>query len=163
MAGWSVEREIMRQLTGVWATAVVVASLAASLSSCAPDPDSGAAAAARSTTLPLTTVAQSEVRFPVNGKVEKVLALDNNFIKDAITIVAGTEVVWENNGRNDHDVIPVDDLDAVAWGVKDDVFVPKATYSHVFDQPGTYKYFCTIHGTADVGMVGLIVVTKPET
>lgn len=163
MAGWSEGREIMRQLTGVWVTAYVAVSLAASLSSCAPDPDSSAAPAARSTTVPLATVAQSEVRFPVNGKVEKVLALDNNFIPDAITIVAGTEVLWENNGRNDHDVIPVDDLDAVAWGVKDDVFVPKAIYSHVFDQPGTYKYFCTIHGTADVGMVGVIVVTKPET
>ena len=157
MAGWSVGREIMRQLTGVWATALVAA-----LSSCAPDPDSSPAVAARATTVPQVTVVQSEVRFPVNGKVEKVLALDNNFIQGAITIVAGTEVLWENNGRNDHDVIPVDDLDAVAWGVKDDVFVPKATYSHVFDRPGTYRYFCTIHGTAEVGMVGVIVVTEPE-
>lgn len=150
----------MRQLIGVGATAFVAASLAALLSSCAPDPDSSPAG---SMALPLATVAQSEERFRTNGQVEKVLALDNNFIQDAITIVAGTEVVWENNGRNDHDVIPVDDLDAVAWGVKDDVFVPKATYSHVFDQPGTYRYFCTIHGTAEVGMIGVVVVTRPET
>lgn len=137
-------------------------SLAVSLSACAPDPDTSPAAVAASAAVPLATVAQSQERFPVNGNVEKVVALDNNFIQEALTIVAGTEVVWENNGRNDHDVIPVDDLDAVAWGVKNDVFVPKAMYSHVFDQPGTYKYFCTIHGTAEVGMVGVILVTKPE-
>ena len=39
--------------------------------------------------------------------------------------------------------------------------MPKATYSHVFDQPGTYAYFCTIHGTATAGMIGTIVVTEP--
>ena len=137
------------------------------LTGCAPDPDdslgAAQAAAESATTVPLVTVAQSDETFPVNGKVEVVKALDNNFISAALTIEAGTEVIWENNGRNDHDVIPVDDLDAVSWGVQAEVFVPKATYSHVFDQPGTYAYFCTIHGTAEVGMIGTIVVTPPAT
>jgi plastocyanin len=31
----------------------------------------------------------------------------------------------------------------------------------VFDTPGTYVYFCTIHGTASAGMFGTIVVTAP--
>ncbi len=151
----------MRQLIGIGAIALA----AASLSACAPDPDDSVraaqAGAAAATTAPLVTVAQSDETFPANGKVEKVLALDNNFIEEALTIEAGTEVVWENNGRNDHDVTPVDDLDAAAWGVTSEVFVPKTTYSHVFDQPGTYSYFCTIHGTATAGMVGIIVVTGP--
>lgn len=151
----------MRQLIGIGAIVLV----AASLSSCAPDPDDSlsAAATAAATTVPLVTVAQSDETFPANGKVETVIVLDNNFLPEALTISAGTEVVWENNGRNDHDVIPVDDLDAVTWGVKSEAFVPKATYSHVFDQPGTYSYFCTIHGTATAGMVGTIVVTEPTT
>jgi len=151
----------MRNLIGIGAIALA----AASLSACASDPDdslsAAAAAAAAATTIPLVTVAQSDETFAANGKVERVLALDNNFIQAALTIEAGTEVLWENNGRNDHDVTPVDDLDGVAWGVKSDVFVPKTTYSHVFEQPGTYAYFCTIHGTTKAGMVGTIVVTAP--
>ena len=152
----------MRQLIGIGAIVLAAASLPA----CASDPDdslSAAQAAAAATTVPLVTVAQSDETFPANGKVDTVIALDNNFLPEALTIAAGTEVVWENNGRNDHDVTPVDDLDAVAWGVKPEVFVPKATYSHVFEQPGTYSYFCTIHGTATAGMVGTIVVTEPTT
>lgn len=137
------------------------------LSACAPDPDdalsTAQAASAAATTVPLVTVAQSDKTFPANGKVETVIALDNNFLPEALTVEAGTEVVWTNNGRNDHDVTPVDGLNAAAWGVKSEVFVPKATYSHVFDQPGTYPYFCTIHGTAKAGMVGTIVVTEPTT
>ena len=31
---------------------------------------------------------------------------------------------------------------------------PGATYSHVFTEPGEVTYYCTIHGTADAGMVG---------
>ncbi len=153
----------MRQLIGI----VAIACATASLSACAPDPDdslrAASSAAALATTMPLVTVAQSDETFPANGKVEKVLALDNNFIQQTITIEAGTEVTWANNGRNDHDVTPVDDLDAISWGVKAEVFVPKATYSHVFDQPGTYAYFCTIHGTAKAGMIGTVVVTPPAT
>lgn len=153
----------MRQLIGIGAIVLAGASLPA----CASDPDdslsAAQAAAAAATTVPLVTVAQSDETFPANGKVDTVIALDNNFLPEALTVEAGTEVMWENNGRNDHDVTPVDDLDAVAWGVKSEVFVPKATYSYVFDQPGTYSYFCTIHGTATAGMVGTIVVTEPTT
>ncbi len=153
----------MRQLIGIGAIVLAVVSISA----CAADPNdslsAAATAAAAATTVPLVTVAQSEETFPANGTIEKVLAIDNNFIQPVLTIEAGTEVVWENNGRNDHDVTPVDDLDTVTWGVKAEAFAPKDTYSHVFDQPGTYAYFCTIHGTAKAGMIGTIVVTPPAT
>lgn len=152
----------MRQLIGIGA----IVLYAVGLSACAPDPDDSVraaqAAAAAATTVPLVTVAQSQESFPANGTTANVVALDNNFLAQALTIEAGTEVVWANNGRNDHDVTPVDAGDA-PWGVKAEAFAPKATYSHVFDQPGTYQYFCTIHGTAKAGMIGTIVVTAPAT
>ncbi len=148
----------MRQFIGV---GVMVLALSA----CANDHDDSLDAAevpaAAVTTLPLVTVAQSQDSFPANGTTETIKALDNNFLPGALTIEAGTEVVWDNIGRNDHDVTPVDDLAAATWGVKADAFAPKDTYSHVFDQPGTYAYFCTIHGTAKAGMIGTIVVTAP--
>jgi plastocyanin len=47
------------------------------------------------------------------------------------------------------------------WGVERDEFVPTAEYSHLFDQPGVYPYYCSIHGTSEAGMVGATAVTEP--
>ena len=99
--------------------------------------------------------------FPPNGETAKVLALDNNFIPQKITVKAGTEVVFHNNGRNDHNVVPVDDLQLTTWGVRESGFGPTATYSYVFATPGTYVYYCTIHGTPKAAMFGTITVTAP--
>jgi plastocyanin len=39
--------------------------------------------------------------------------------------------------------------------------VPTAEYSHLFDHPGVYPYYRSIHGTSEAGMVGAIAVTEP--
>ena len=91
-----------------------------------------------------------------NGESVDVQAIDNNFRPEQVEISAGTEVVWTNAGRNEHNVIPVEGDD---WGVPTEEFVPKDVYSHVFTTPGTYAYYCSIHGTAEAGMIGTIVVT----
>ena len=96
-----------------------------------------------------------------NGDVVEVLSLDNNFIKQHLTVAAGTEVKWVNNGRNDHNILPEGDPEASQWGVTVDGFHPGDTYSRVFTEAGTYTYFCSIHGTAKAGMYGTITVTEP--
>lgn len=96
-----------------------------------------------------------------NGETVEVLSLDNNFIEQELTVSAGTEVKWVNNGRNDHNVLPDGDPEASKWGVLVDGFHPGDTYSHVFTEPGIYTYYCSIHGTADAGMYGTITVTEP--
>jgi plastocyanin len=72
-----------------------------------------------------------------------------------VRVVSGTQVVWTNRGRNDHDVQPVH---RDAFGVMPAAFVPGDSYSHVFATPGTYAYYCTLHGTKTKGMVGTVVV-----
>ena len=94
---------------------------------------------------------------PPNGEVVTVLAIDNSFIDEVVEVEAGTEILWTNNGRNDHDVIPVDPTQE--WGIEIEDFPPGAEYSYVFGAPGEYAYFCTIHGTETVGMTGTIIVT----
>jgi plastocyanin len=89
-----------------------------------------------------------------------VIALDNTFRPEKIEITAGTTVRWENRGRNDHNVLPVDDLDD--WGVPTEQFAPGDEYSSTFDTPGTYPYYCSIHATKDVGMIGTVVVLPAE-
>ena len=84
-----------------------------------------------------------------------VTALDNTFDDEAIQVRPGTTVRWTNRGRQDHDIAPAE---GDGWGVGVDDFAPDDVYEHTFDRPGTYNYYCTIHGTAARGMVGVIVV-----
>ena len=95
--------------------------------------------------------------FPPNGETVVVLGLDNTFREETIEVEAGTEVLWENRGRNDHNVVPVDET--ADWGVEVEDFTPGDEYSLVFGTPGEYPYYCSIHGTAEVGMIGTVVVT----
>lgn len=100
---------------------------------------------------------ETEPTVAPNGESVTVQALDNSFRPETIEISAGTEVVFDNRGRNDHDVSPVDG--SQGWGVQVEGFRPGDTYTYVFSTPGEYRYFCSIHGTADAGMVGTIIVS----
>jgi plastocyanin len=102
---------------------------------------------------PSTTIA------PVapNGEVLQVRSLDNSYRLPDVEVLAGTEIWWTNNGRNDHNVLPVNDDEA--WGVDTEDFTPGDEYRHVFDTPGAYLYYCSIHGTKTVGMIGSVTVT----
>ena len=136
---------------------------------CAPDPldTYGSTDVTPETRAPLPTTTAPPVgeetppvpTFPANGETVEVRSLDNSFVAASVEIEAGTEIRWVNGGRNDHNVLPVDE--SLDWGVERDEFVPTAEYSHLFDQPGVYAYYCSIHGTKEVGMVGAIVVTEP--
>ena len=92
-----------------------------------------------------------------NGEEIEVLALDNSFRPEELEVEAGTTVIWENGGRNDHNIVPADDSDS--WGVGIEQFRPGDVYSYAFTTPGEYPYYCTLHGTADFGMIGTVVVT----
>ena len=90
----------------------------------------------------------------------EIKALDNLFNPEKITVAPGTTVVWENRGRNDHNIVPADDSQISEWGVIDkNDFKPKDTYEHTFTEPGTYAYYCTLHGTKDKGMIGEVIVS----
>ncbi len=106
----------------------------------------GAAAA------PTTTVE----RVAPTGEVVQVRSLDNTFRIADIEVAAGTEVWWVNGGRNDHNVLPVDE--SQDWGIATADFTPGDEYRHLFDVPGTYLYYCSIHGTKTVGMIGSVTV-----
>jgi large repetitive protein len=81
--------------------------------------------------------------------------IDNTFDAENVQVAPGTRVVWTNNGRQDHDIVPAEEN---GWGVEPADFEPDAVYEHTFDEPGTYRYYCTLHGTAQAGMTGAVVV-----
>lgn len=92
----------------------------------------------------------------VEGVTAEIQAVDNAFRPQRLTVRAGTEVVWRNAGRNDHNVVPVDEDDEFLAEVDD--FTPGDTYTYRFTAPGEYRYYCSLHGTADAGMIGTVVV-----
>jgi plastocyanin len=83
-----------------------------------------------------------------------VIALDNTFRPDVVEVAVGDTVLFVNKGRNDHDVLSVES----DWGASVDVFAPGDEFQHVFDEPGTYRYYCSLHGTTTAGMIGVVEV-----
>lgn len=93
------------------------------------------------------------------GERVEVLGLDNLFRPEELKVRAGTEVVWRNRGQVDHDVIPEED--AYGFLAETEDFEPGEEYRFTFDEPGVYRYYCSLHGTVDAGMKGVIEVV-PE-
>jgi len=93
----------------------------------------------------------------IDGTTVTVQSLDNTFRAPDIQVKPGTTVTWTNEGRNEHDVLPVE---GDAWGVEVEGFQPGDSYEHTFTEPGVYDYYCSIHGTTTAGMVGTVVVAE---
>jgi plastocyanin len=132
-----------------WGVVGAVALGALLLSGCGGDHTASASSNATTPTSDGPTGAQS-------GAVA-VTAVDNSFKDETVTVTAGSTITWTNVGRNDHNVKPVDAGD---FGVDTAAFTPGTTYSATFSTPGTYRYYCSIHGTKDRGMVGTVEVVS---
>ena len=96
----------------------------------------------------------------VDGDTADVKVLDNTFNDENIAVAPGTKVVWTNDGRQDHDIVPVGG-EVSDWGVEPGDFTAGDVYEHTFEEPGTYRYYCTLHGSEDAGMIGAVVVEEP--
>jgi plastocyanin len=88
---------------------------------------------------------------PPSVEGRAVAVRDYEFEPASLTVEAGATVTWAWDGRAPHDVM------GQGFESKDQ---SSGTFSHTFEQPGTYIYECTIHP----GMEGTIVVEggKPE-
>ena len=92
----------------------------------------------------------------LEGDSVEIQAVDNTFVPEAAAVAAGTEVTFVNAGRNDHNVVPEDE--GAEWAVDTADFGPGDSASYTFEEPGVYRFFCSIHGTIDAGMPGVLVV-----
>ena len=109
---------------------------------------------------------------PPNGESITIQVLDNSYRPSDYEIKAGTEVVFENRGRNDHNILPesinddagltallASDMSPTAWGVPSTAFTPGDSFTHLFNVPGVYKFYCSIHGAPGAGMYGTLTVS----
>jgi plastocyanin len=91
------------------------------------------------------------------GRDEVVVAVrDNAFVAPYLTVSAGTTITFENRGRNQHDVVPSEE--GAFAEVPTDELQPGTSADVSFEEPGTYPYYCSLHGTKTAGMVGTIRV-----
>ncbi len=152
-----------------WLRTLLALTILTGASACADDPsdvrvvEPPATSTTASTTrddLPLVDLTQAPSG-DENYPVVEVEANDNTFGANAVIRVRpGTEVVWTNVGRNDHNIVPLEP--SKQFGVGQQAFVPGDEHEFTFDEPGVFEYFCDIHGTKDEGMVGTVVVGDGE-
>jgi plastocyanin len=89
---------------------------------------------------------------PARAATAAVTIHDYYFMPSSLTISPGTKVDWAYNvgaGTATHTV--------TFAGFSSGNLNPGSSYSHTFDIPGTYSYYCMYH--QNIGMTGTITVT----
>jgi plastocyanin len=81
---------------------------------------------------------------------------DFEFAPQEIKVKVGTTITWQNGGAKPHSATAVDH----SWDTG--IFQPGESKSAVFNTPGTFQYYCQLHGTPDGknGMIGTVVVEQ---
>jgi plastocyanin len=103
-----------------------------------------------------TTGTEAAGATPPGGATAEEVAIDIvdfAFEPVEVTVPAGTTVTWTNVGPTDHTTVAYIDGDIV-WA--SEIMRAGDTYSHTFDEPGTFVYRCGLHE----GMLGSITVVE---
>ena len=86
---------------------------------------------------------------------------DNVFTPRNIRVDPGTEVIFENVGVYEHNVLPAAegafepiDTDTVFPAIDG----PGGSDTRLFETAGDYPYYCSVHGVATAGQTGYILV-----
>jgi plastocyanin len=94
-----------------------------------------------------------------------VIVSDNFFQPETLTVQAGSTVLWEQQGNLPHNVTADDDSwsshPACSPALPGTCMADGDTYSRAFPEPGTFGYYCTLHGTPGNGMAGTVRVVEP--
>jgi len=94
-------------------------------------------------------VATAETPEPAHTKVS---IANFAFVPQEIAIAPGDAVTWSNDDGSPHAVTFADSRD----GAK--LLLPGEKFTRMFDQPGSYEYFCSFH----TFMTGRVVVRLPS-
>ena len=81
---------------------------------------------------------------------------DNAFTQRVVVVSAGTEITWTNQGRNEHNVRPA--VEGRSNRSRRSISPKRRQRLLVFETPGDFPYFCSLHGTATNGQTGRVIV-----
>jgi amicyanin len=83
---------------------------------------------------------------------QQISIVDFKYVPDTLTVQVGTKVTWTNRDDMPHTVTSPAKPKALDSGA----FDTDDRFSHVFTDPGTYDYLCTLHPQ----MRGRVIVEK---
>jgi len=83
---------------------------------------------------------------------------DGCFIPSTVTIDVGGEVIWENNDTAAHTITSGTAVDGPDGHWDSSLVMAGSIFSHMFDEAGTFDYFCMVHPW----MAGSVVVSAEE-
>ena len=83
---------------------------------------------------------------------------DGCFIPSMVTIDVGGEVIWENNDTAAHTITSGTAVEGPDGHFDSSLVMAGSTFSHMFDEAGTFDYFCMVHPW----MVGSVMVSAEE-
>ena len=134
------------------------------LAGCGADPDISADGSPAAVTAPAgVDISGADFADRSNQAAPEVDAIDNSFKTEFTEVRAGSKITFRNDGRNDHNVIPV--VEGQFDPVETERFGPGAETTITFEDPGDYVYYCSLHGSVAnglKGMTGVIRVVDPE-
>ena len=91
---------------------------------------------------------------------------DNFYTRDVTRIAVGDTVRWRLSGDTVHNAVAVDGSWSTGEANGQDFLAvqePGTRIDMVFDEPGVYEYYCTLHGTPEgEGMAAVLVVGDVE-
>ena len=83
---------------------------------------------------------------------------DGCFIPSTVTIDVGGEVIWENADTMSHTITSGTAAEGLDGHFDSSLVKSGSTFSHTFNEAGTFDYFCMVHPW----MVGSVVVSGEE-
>ena len=87
----------------------------------------------------------------------EISVLDNTFDPAFVTVSPGTTLIFRNDGRNTHNVVPV--VTGTMGEIATEDLAPGRKASIDAPQSGDAPYFCSIHGTKKLnGQSGIVRV-----
>ena len=98
-----------------------------------------------------------------SGPTVQAAVVDTAFEPLVLKIERRTTVEWIQTGSQPHSVTDADDLfdsNPTCSPLRSDECLGKGdSFSHTFDQPGEFLYYCRVHGLPDgTGMVARVIV-----
>jgi plastocyanin len=102
-----------------------------------------------------TTVDPASYIDKTAARIVTIDARDDLFTPQYTKIRAGTTVIFENGGRNPHNIVSAD---GAFRDVESTAFAPATKVHVVIDKPGAHDFYCSLHGSAIAGMRGSLLV-----
>jgi plastocyanin len=134
-------------------TAYQHAQLMAGIELAPPTSRTTPAAATRAPTV-APTLAPTVLLTPAPSRVELAIS-DDAFAPKSVSVPVGATVVWSRSGTHPH-TVTADDA-----SFDSGILRAGQGFEHTFTQPGTFAYYCDVHGgPGGVGMSGTVTVTQ---